>query len=334
MEAKRFAILGDGSMGTACAMLLAQKPEHEVAIWCQFPENAAALRRDRENKRFLPGVSLDERIGVESEFSAVADSDVFVLAIPMIYLAKTLEPLASSWANSGAIRPMVSVVKGIEQGTFRRASQIVESLLPDVRCVVLSGPMHAEEIARGMFASCVSACGDIDLARKVQHWFSGDTLRVYASHDLKGTELGGALKNVIAIAAGICDGAEFGDNAKSALMTRGLVEMTRFGLSEGARAETFHGLAGLGDLITTCISSHGRNRHVGERLGKGEKLDSIIDGMVQVAEGVWTTRGVWEMAQSRGIEMPVTEEVYRILFEDKDVRTAVRDLMRRPLSAE
>lgn len=329
----RITILGDGAMGTAAAMILAQKPDLDVSLWCQFDENKDAIVRDRENRRFLPGVHVPESIRVVSDFSLVRQSDAFLLAIPMVYLRGTLTRLAGDWPRDS--QPIVvSVVKGIEQGTFCRASQIAKEVLQIERFVPFSGPTHAEEIARGKPAGIVAAHSDVALAETVQRWFANDRLRVYTSRDVIGTELGGALKNVIAIAAGICDGAEFGDNAKSALMTRGLVEMTRFGVAMGAQATTFQGLAGLGDLITTCVSPHGRNRRVGERLGRGETIDQILGDMQQVAEGVWTARGVHELAQSRNIEMPVTQEVHRILFEGKNVRQAVEDLMNRPLTQE
>lgn len=328
----RITILGDGAMGTASAIVLAQKPELDVTIWCQFDENRVSILRDRENQKFLPGVSVAESIGVVSDFSLVRSSDAFVIAVPMVYLRATLQRLADDWPRTDPI--VVSVVKGIEQGTFCRPSEIARDILGVERFVPFSGPTHAEEIARGMPAGIVAAHADVAIAERVQNWFANDRLRVYTSRDSVGTELGGALKNVIAIAAGICDGAEFGDNAKSALMTRGLVEMTRFGVALGAQASTFQGLAGLGDLITTCVSPHGRNRRVGERLGRGETIDQILGDMRQVAEGVWTTRSVHDMAESKGIEMPVTQEVYRILFEGKNVRQAVEDLMNRPLTQE
>lgn len=332
--AERWTILGDGAMGTACAGLLAGKGVFSVSLWCQFAENAEAMLRDRENRRFLPGVPIDRTVQITSDPAVVGDSQAFVLAVPMVYLASTLERLRPVWPASGPAPVVVSVVKGMEQQTCRRPSEIVRDVLGPVEFVVLTGPMHAEEIARGMPASVVAAHPDPEIAGRVQRSFSTDRLRVYASLDRVGAELGGALKNVVAVAAGVCDGAGFGDNAKSALMTRGLVEMTRFGVAMGAKAATFYGLAGLGDLVTTCVSPHGRNRRVGERLGRGETLRQILADMVNVAEGVWTARSVHQIAVERSISMPVADEVYRILFEDKDVRQAVDDLMSRPLGEE
>lgn len=331
---KRFTVIGDGAMGTATAILLAQRPEFDVTIWCQFPENAEAMTRDRENRRFLPGVALGDRVKATGDFNLCRESDAFIVAVPMVYLSKTLERLAPHWPKRDAPIPVVSVIKGIEQGTFRRASEIISTHLSGAEVIAFSGPMHAEELAVGMYASIVAASPKIEFAEEVQQWLSSDRLRVYTSTDLIGTELGGALKNVIAIAAGICDGANYGDNAKSALMTRGLVEMTRLGVALGAKRETFYGLAGLGDLITTSVSPHGRNRRVGERLGKGEKMSAILESMVQVAEGVWTAKSVHELSKKLKIDMPVTTEIYQILFHDEDIEQAVHDLMHRPLSSE
>jgi glycerol-3-phosphate dehydrogenase (NAD(P)+) len=329
----RITILGDGAMGTAAAILLAERPELSVSIWCQFEENAVAMRKDQENRRFLPGVVIPDSISIESDFVRAREVDAFVLAVPMLYLRGTLERLTRDWTPAPET-PVVSVIKGIERETLRRPSEMIGEYFPHAQVVALSGPMHAEELARGMLASVVAACERVDIAEQVQRWFSSDRLRVYTSTDLIGTELGGALKNVIAIAAGICDGAGLGDNAKSALMTRGLVEMVRLGRSLGADPRTFYGLAGLGDLITTCVSPHGRNRQVGHRLGAGEKIADILASMVQVSEGVWTSQSLYAMAQARGIDMPVTTEVYQILFENQDVQKAIRDLMSRPLAAE
>lgn len=331
---QRFTIVGDGAMGTACAIILAQDPEKKVTLWCQFEENAKLMRDDRENKRYLPGVFFPGALHIESDFSLCASADAFLFAIPMSYLSSTLERIAGEWSPTSSSVPAISVIKGIEQGTFRRPSEIIRSLLPGAEVCTLAGPLHAEELARGMPCSVVAASFDPTTAKRVQDWFSTDRLRVYTSHDLTGAELGGALKNVIAIAAGICDGAKFGDNAKSALMTRGLVEMIRLGLALGAERETFYGMAGLGDLITTCFSPHGRNRRAGERIGAGEKIDAILASSHAAIEGVWTARSVFELSKRLGIEMPVSTEVYQILFENQDVAQAVSDLMQRPPVAE
>jgi glycerol-3-phosphate dehydrogenase (NAD(P)+) len=225
----------------------------------------------------------------------------------------------------------LSLSKGVENTTFLRPSEILAQVLGVERVAVLSGPSHAEETSRGYPTSVVVASADVELARWIQLRFSTDRFRVYTNLDTVGVELGGALKNIIGIASGISEGLGFGDNAKAALLTRGLVEMTRFGVALGAEPQTFTGLAGIGDLITTCVSRHGRNRQVGERLARGERLADILKSMLMVAEGVWTTHSVHDRAVQMGIEMPITAEVYRVLYEGKDPLAAVNDLMlRRP----
>jgi glycerol-3-phosphate dehydrogenase (NAD(P)+) len=325
-DAVRITILGDGAMGTACAILLATKPEHHVSVWSAFPEQAREIAAARENTRFLPGVRIPDTVSITADASAAAGADLLVAAVPTVYLRDTLGAVR---AHIPPGRPVVSIIKGIENETFRRPSQVVLEVLGQRPVVVLSGPSHAEEIARHLPATVVAASDDESLARNVQALFSTARFRVYTNTDVAGVELAAALKNVIAIAAGVCDGLDFGDNAKSALITRGLVEITRFGVALGAQRDTFSGLAGVGDLITTCISRHGRNRAVGEALGRGKRLHEILAGMKGVAEGVWTCRAVCRMAEPMGIDMPITREVYRVLFEDKSALEAVNDLMLR-----
>jgi glycerol-3-phosphate dehydrogenase (NAD(P)+) len=328
----RFAILGDGAWGTAIALLLAQDPNHRAVLWSACAENAALLRERRENVTFLPGVPIPPAVELTTDIqAAIADADLWVSAIPTVYLRATLQPLASVLPVN---RPVLSLSKGVENGTFLRPTEILEQVLGPRPTAVLSGPSHAEEVSRGLPTSVVVASADYDLARWVQQRCSSDRFRVYTNPDVIGVELGGALKNVIGIAAGISDGLSFGDNTKSALLTRGVAEMARFGVALGAEHETFFGLAGIGDLITTCVSRHGRNRAVGQRLGKGEKLAAILSSMKMVAEGVYTTRSVHDRAQRMGLDLPITREVYRVLYEDKDPRTAVSDLMLRRPKAE
>ena len=315
-------------MGTACAIVLAEKPEQRVSLWARNADHASEMVKTRENKRLLPGITIPDSIEVTSDISAaVADSDLLVMAVPTAFLRNCLSEISADLTDD---RPVVSVIKGIENETFQRPSEIIGEVLGSRAVVSLSGPSHAEEITRRLPASVVAASGDLALARRVQQTFTTDRFRVYTNVDIIGVELAAALKNVIAIAAGICDGLGYGDNAKSALMTRGLVEMTRFGTSLGAEAQTFAGLAGMGDLITTCASPYSRNRKVGERLGAGETLEQILESMDAVAEGVWTTRSVHELAEQRGIEMPITAEVFSVLFEDKRAAEATDSLMMRP----
>jgi glycerol-3-phosphate dehydrogenase (NAD(P)+) len=325
---RRIAILGSGAMGTACGVLLSERPECDIRLWARTSERAAEILRDGENRKLLPGVPIPSTVRVTSDLAeAVDDADVMVLAIPTRFLRETLTPLAAQIPFG---LPAVSVAKGLEIGTLMRPSQILVDVLGDRAVAALGGPSHAEEIARRMPAGVVAASADKHLASRVQTLFNTDRFRVYTNDDIVGVELAGAIKNVIAIAAGICDGLRFGDNAKSGLVTRGLVEMIRFGTTLGAEAETFNGLAGLGDLVTTCFSRHSRNRHVGECLGKGQRLDQIVAEMNGVAEGVTTTRSIAELAAKRGIEMPIASEVYAVLFENKPAAEATDSLMMRP----
>jgi glycerol-3-phosphate dehydrogenase (NAD(P)+) len=321
------SVLGDGGWGTAVAILLAQSAHHRVRLWSAFEASCESLKQNRENVRLLPGVAIPASIELTTDAGRVLDqADLAVAAIPTIYLRSTLPRFVGKWP---ADLPSVSLAKGLERETFRRPTQIMHDVLGLTRLAVLSGPSHAEEVSRGKPTSVVVAGDDQDLTRFVQRCFNTDRFRVYTNPDVTGVELAGALKNVIAIAAGICDGLGFGDNAKSALMTRSLVEMARFGVALGAEHETFYGLAGIGDLITTCVSPHGRNRRVGERLGRGESLESILNSGPQIAEGVFTARSVFDRAQAMGIELPIMTQVYRVLYEDKSPMNAVAELMLR-----
>jgi glycerol-3-phosphate dehydrogenase (NAD(P)+) len=326
-----FAVLGSGGWGTAVALLLAQSPAHRVRLWSAHADNAARLRESRENARLLPGVRIPESILITGdEAEAVEGADCWVTGIPTAYLRATLGRFR---AVRKADVPVVSLTKGIEVSTFRRPTEIVAELLRTDNLAVLTGPSHAEEVARGMPTSLVVAADDGALATWVQFHFGTDRFRVYTNGDLIGVELAGALKNVVGIAAGVCDGLGFGDNAKAALLTRGLVEMTRFGVAHGAEPATFHGLAGMGDLITTCFSPHGRNRRVGYRLGKGEPLADVLSGP-QVTEGVLTSKSVHERTARSGIDAPIMTGVYEVLHNGKPPLVAVQDLMTRSQKQE
>ena len=315
-------------MGTACAILLAEHAGQRVALWSRDPEQADQMHRQRENVRLLPGVKIPASIEITHDIDrAVSGAEILVAAIPTAYLRNALVELAPRLTED---RPMVTVIKGLENETFMRPSEIIGEVLGNRAVVALIGPSHAEEISRRLPASVVAASGDLVLARRVQAMFTTDRFRVYTNLDLIGVELAAALKNVVAIAAGICDGLGFGDNAKAALLTRGLVEITRCGTALGAEPLTFTGLAGIGDMIATCCSQHSRNRHVGERLGRGESLADILASMDAVAEGVTTSKAVHDLAEKRGIEMPITAEVYRVLFEGKSPKDATASLMMRP----
>ena len=332
MKEKRVCVIGDGGWGTTLALLL-HGGGARTTLWSAFPEQVEELRANRENKRYLPGIPLPEGLHVTADpFEAGRDVDLAVSVVPTQFLRKVAEAFED--ALSGEI-PIATATKGIEIETFRTPSEILEEVLGERRMAVITGPSHAEEVARGLPASVVVASKDETLARSVQDVLSGDNFRVYTHTDPKGAELGGALKNVIALAAGISDGLELGDNAKAALVTRGLVEMARFGQAHEAAPQTFFGLAGLGDLATTCYSKHSRNRHVGEEIGRGKKLAQILEEMQMVAEGVWTTKALFgPESEARGIPMPIAEKVHAVLFENKDPREAVIELMRREPSGE
>jgi glycerol-3-phosphate dehydrogenase (NAD(P)+) len=328
----KITVLGGGAMGTACAAVLSEKPGQEVTVWARNASFAEQMQRGRENTRLLPGIRIPDGIEITSDLaSAVENTGLLVASIPTAFLREALTQHRGVLPSNV---PVVSVIKGLENDTFLRPSEIVTDVLGIDQVAVLAGPSHAEEIARRKPASLVAAAKDPQLARLVQDVFSTDRFRVYTNEDIVGVELGGALKNVLAIAVGICDGMNFGDNAKAGLMTRGLVELTRFGSAFGADPNTLFGLAGIGDLITTCVSGFSRNRHVGVELGKGKSLDEILNSMSAVAEGVRTTRSVHELAQKHNVDMPITREVHAVLFEGKSPDSATDSLMGRPPRGE
>jgi glycerol-3-phosphate dehydrogenase (NAD(P)+) len=328
---ERVTILGDGAMATVCSILLTSGG-HEVCMWGAFEESIERLIQNREQSRLLPGVKVPATVRLTANDAECFENCTMILsAIPSQYMRDVWKRLMPHVPKDV---PIVSVAKGIENQTLLRPTQIIQSVLENVDSHVnplmaLSGPNIAAELARYLPGTAVVACEDQRLAQRVQDVFSTQWFRVYTNSDIIGVELAGASKNVIAIAAGILDGLAAGNNAKAALVTRGLVEITRMGVAMGAQEATFQGLAGLGDLITTCVSSQSRNRTVGEQIGKGRKLDDILGAMDSVAEGVPTTRSVRELARRFNVEMPITESVYQVLFEAKDVLHAISDLMSR-----
>lgn len=331
-DVQKAVVIGDGSWGTTLAVLLA-RGGIDTTLWSAFPEQAEAMARDRSNESFLPGVAFPDRLTTSADpFSAAEGADLAVSVVPTQYLRQVATRFED--ALPGRL-PLVTASKGLEIETFQTPSRILRDTLGERAVCVLTGPSHAEEVAHGKPASVVAACSDGEFAGKVQRAFSGDTLRVYTHDDAVGAELAAALKNVIALAAGICDGLGLGDNAKSALLTRGLVEMARFGKAHGGKAATFFGLAGVGDLITTCTSQHSRNRGVGEAIGRGKTLEQVLEEMKMVAEGVWTTKALFGPQTDLGqVEMPIAEQVHAVLFDGKDPGEAVLDLMRREPIAE
>lgn len=319
-------------MGTACATVLSAEASHSVRVWVRNPVFASHIAETRENARLLPGVKIATSVLVTAVAAeALADADMVVVCVPTRGIR---EALGSIGNDIPADALMVSAVKGIENDTLIRPSQMIQELLGQRPVVALGGPCHAEEVACGRPATVVAASDDIEHAETVQQAFSNNHLRVYSNTDLPGVELAGALKNVIAIAAGISDGLNFGDNAKAALITRGLAEMVRFSQVMGAEADTFYGLAGIGDLIATCGSQHSRNRKVGELLGLGKSLEEIQNSMSAVAEGVFTARSIRSISRQRNIDMPISDEVFNVLFKNKSPRQATVELMQRPLRPE
>jgi glycerol-3-phosphate dehydrogenase (NAD(P)+) len=331
----RIAVLGAGSWGTTLGIVLAENG-HVVTMWEFLPEQAEALVRDHENKKFLPGVPIPDDIGVTSRLPAALESAELVL---FVVPSHTTRGVARAVTGVGGFSPdalMVNASKGLEEGTLARMSEVLRDELPvdPGRVCSLMGPSHAEEVSRQMPTSVVVAGSDVGTIEKVQRVFSRPYFRVYTNPDLVGVEIGVALKNCIAIAAGVCDGLGYGDNTKAALVTRGLAEIARLGVAMGANRETFSGLAGVGDLVVTCLSRHSRNRYVGEKIGLGQTLEEVLAGMVMVAEGVRTTRAAVALGRQHEVELPIIESVYRILFEDMDPRKAINDLMTRPLREE
>lgn len=323
----RVAVVGDGAMGTVCAIILARKG-YEVGLWGAFPENARQTNDCRENRTYLPGFALPEQLLVSADAEQVLPgAQIVVSAVPCQYMRKVWENLADCLAEEAVV---VSVTKGVEMETLKRPCEILAELTgDDRRLAALSGPTIAGELAAGLPATAVVASDCSRLAQLSQEIFTTESFRVYTNPDLVGVELAGASKNVIALAAGIIDGLGLGNNAKAALLTRGLVEITRLGLAMGAREETFAGLAGLGDLVTTCISPQGRNRSVGEQIGKGLSLKDILAGMSAVAEGVTTTESLMALARKHDIDMPITAKVQAVLFQGQSPQQAISELMSR-----
>lgn len=330
----KVTVLGAGSWGTTLALLLASNA-HDVALWTYSDDQAYLIRERRENPAFLPGIRIPDSIRIETDIERAAHlTSMVVCAVPAQYVRSAIKPLSNFDFSQTLV---VNVAKGIENRSLMTMSEVLLDVFKKLRnsgLVTLSGPSHAEEVSRSIPTAVVSASVNLDSARKVQSAFMTSFLRVYANDDIRGVELGGSLKNVIAVGAGIGDGAGFGDNTKAAIMTRGIVEIIRLGVAMGAQPKTFWGLSGIGDLIVTCMSKHSRNRYVGEQVGKRRKLEDVLKDMVMVAEGVATTRSAFDLAKRHAIDMPITEEVHQVLFEGKDPQEATNDLMTRGAKGE
>ncbi len=321
----KVTVIGDGGWGTALAMVL-NRNGHETTVWGPFPEYLEEIKKSGENKTYLPGVTMPDSLRWTADHAeSVQDAGLVVLVVPSRFYKPVVEAFKPFIPANALI---VSATKGLDEQTHERMSEVAEEILGR-EVAVLSGPSHAEEVARGVPCAVAIAARNHAIAEKIQHLFLNDTFRVYTLEDVIGVELGGALKNVVAVAAGISDGLGFGDNSKAALMTRGIAEITRLGVAIGAQPETFMGLSGIGDLMVTCMSQHSRNRGVGERLGKGETLEEIMGSMKMVAEGVWNCQAAKELAGELGVSVPITEQVNAVVHEGKNPGQAMMDLMAR-----
>jgi len=329
----RISVLGAGSWGTTLAILL-NINGHEVTLWEFKKSYAKALIKNRENKIFLPGIKIPSDLNITNNLEkAINKQHMIVIAVPTQFIRGVLKQFKN---KSFTDVTFVSVSKGIEKDSLMTVAEIIKDELDidDSNIAALSGPSHAEEVSRKIPTAVVAASPNEETARQVQTAFMTSYFRVYSSTDLLGVELAGALKNVIALGAGIIDGAKFGDNTKAAIMTRGVAEIARLGVSMGAKPQTFSGLSGMGDLIVTCISKHSRNRFVGEQIGAGKKLKDVLKSMAMVAEGVETCRSVYQLAAKYQVEVPIAKAVYKTLFEDRDPVKITYELMTRDMKPE
>ncbi|MCD8238832.1 MAG: NAD(P)H-dependent glycerol-3-phosphate dehydrogenase [Clostridiales bacterium] len=327
---KKVTVLSTGSWGTALACLLS-KNSHDVTLWSFLQREADALIRDRENKEFLPGVKIPENIKITTDLNCVKGAEIVVFAVPSKFVRDRAKDFAP-YIDENTI--VVNVAKGLEDGSLKRLSQVIKEEIPQCRPAVLSGPSHAEEVGREIPTAVVAAAEDIETAKILQDAFTSPTFRVYVNTDLIGVEIGGALKNLIALAAGVCDGIGFGDNTKAALMTRGLAEISRLGIKMGANPDTFAGLTGVGDLIVTCTSMHSRNRRAGILIGQGKSLKEALEEVHMVVEGVTNAKAAYELSKKYNVSMPITEEINNVLFKGEDPKTAVVTLMTRDKTHE
>ena len=325
------SVLGAGSWGLGLALLL-NNNGHNVTVWSVLNDEVVMLQTEREHKRCLPGVRIPDSITISGDTANVINNaDVLVLAVASPYTRSTAK-LIAPFVKEGQI--IVNVAKGVEEHTLLTLCQIVEEEIPQAKVAVLSGPSHAEEVSRGIPTTCVIGAHEKNTAEYLQNIFMSDVFRVYTSPDMLGICIGGALKNVIALAAGIADGLGYGDNTKAALITRGNAEITRLGVAMGANSHTFPGLSGIGDLIVTCASMHSRNRRAGILIGKGYTKDQAMEEVQMVVEGVFSAKAALELSKKYNIEMPIVEQVNKVLFEDKPAAEAVKELMLRDKKIE
>lgn len=321
----KIGILGSGGFGISLA-IMADKFGHSVTVWSAFTEEIQQIKKDGEHKRLLPGVKIRESINFITDISLISDNDIIIFAIPSTYVRQIAKQVFPYIPSSAII---VNTGKGLEDVTFKRLSEVLREEFPQNEIVVLSGPSHAEEVALGMATTITASSTNRKNANFIQEQLSNDTLRIYVNDDIIGCELGGALKNIIALCAGICDGMGCGDNTKAALMTRGITEIARLGVALGAKADTFAGLTGIGDLIVTCTSMHSRNRRAGILIGQGMSPIEAVN-QIGTVEGYTCSKVAWELCQKTGVIMPITEQLYNVLYKNIEVSRALHDLMSRP----
>ena len=327
----KISVIGSGSWGTALAVML-DKYGHDLTIWSWKEEEARRIREDGEHKEFLPGVPIRKEIKiVTSPEEAVKGAEIVIAAVPSKFVRLNIMKFAPYFNEKQII---VNVAKGLEDGSLKTLAEVIKECVPQCEVAVLSGPSHAEEVGRGIPTAAVIASENEEIAKMIQHEFSNPVFRLYTNTDVIGVEIGAAMKNIIALAAGMSDGLGYGDNTKAALMTRGMAEITRLGMAMGGRRETFYGLSGMGDLIVTCTSMHSRNRRAGIMIGEGKSLQETLDAVHMVVEGVNTAQAASELARKLNVSMPITEAITGVLFNGKDVRHVVYDLMMRDKISE
>lgn len=329
----RVGIIGAGNWGTTLALYLSEKKEQRTVLYEYYKEKAELLKKNRINSDYLPGYKIPENIKITSNPEELANnSDAVFLVQP----SHTIPEIISLFKELLKNKIIASFTKGINPESLQRVSQIIEEIIPEQKnkVIAVSGPSIAREVVRGVPTSLVSASRDVNRAEKIQKELSSETIRVYTSSDITGVELGGSLKNVYALASGICDGLTLGVNAKAALLTRSMAELTRLGVKMGGKMETFSGLSGFGDLIVTSFSEHSRNRTTGEKLGQGNSLDKILGEMKETVEGINTTRSVKKLSEKYNVDMPIATEVYKIIFENKNLEESIKSLMQRELKKE
>ncbi len=325
----KFTVLGMGGFGLALAVML-DNNGHSVNVWSAFESEIEDIKRDGENKKKLPGVKIKDSITLTSDISTVSDSDVVIFGVPTGFVRSVAKQAAPFITKNTVI---LNTSKGLEDKTFKRMSEVLHEELPNSPIVILTGPSHAEEVGIGMPTTVVVASDNSKYSDYIQSIMSNIALRIYINDDVVGSELGGSLKNIIALCAGICDGMGFGDNTKAALMTRGITEIARLGVKMGGKRDTFAGLSGIGDLIVTCTSMHSRNRRAGILIGQGVSPDEAVK-QIGTVEGYTCTKVAYELSQSVGVVMPITEQCYNVLFNGLDPKTALRNLMGRPKGHE